>query len=151
MQTQFQKESFSCSYLNYKYTEDGELKVVRLPMVNVILTSNVVSIKTPGLVDSGATSTFLPLELADTLGLQEKRKSKAIGAGGHFVTKICEIDEIAVSRGNNSFLRFYHRIIDVPERNDMIPYLVLGRDTIFKENNITFFEKRKKITFVKSR
>ena len=30
----------------------------------------------------------------------------------------------------------------------MIPYVIMGRDTIFKENDVTFFENRKKIKFV---
>jgi hypothetical protein len=142
-----QNSTFTCKYLNYKYLEDGKVKIVRLPMVNVILRHNEVALKTPGLVDSGSTDTFLPLELSVTLGLAKKSESKAIGAGGEFETSICEIDEIMIAKGETTFLKLYHRNIIVPNKVERVPYLVLGRDTIFKENDITFFENRKKIRF----
>jgi hypothetical protein len=117
-------------------------------MVNVILVHNGVALKTPGLVDSGSTDTFIPIELANTLQLTEDGESKAVGAGGEFATSICDIDEIMIGRGNSTFLKLYHRLILVPKKIDMIPYVIMGRDTIFKENDVTFFENRKKIKFV---
>ena len=53
-----------------------------------------------------------------------------------------------IGRGNSTFLKLYHRLILVPKKIDMIPYVIMGRDTIFKENDVTFFENRKKIKFV---
>jgi hypothetical protein len=61
---------------------------MRLPLVQVRLSTNVTAFETLGLLDSGSTSTFLPTELAEILGLQiDPATSKpAVGAGGEFRT-----------------------------------------------------------------
>lgn len=128
--------------------EDGEPRTVILPMVNVVLTHKGMEIKTPALIDSGATTTFVPDEIADLLGLDKSEKSGAIGAGGDFETWLCEIDKISIMKNENVFVDLYHNVVNVPLKQDAIPYMILGRDTVFSKNDITFFENRKKIKFV---
>jgi hypothetical protein len=47
-------------------------------MLHVRLSHNDVSLTTIGLVDSGSTTTFVPLELADILSLPIEREDRAV-------------------------------------------------------------------------
>ena len=65
------------------YTVDGQHQ--RLPLLHIRLIGNTASLTTIALVDSGATVTFIPPELAEAVGLQKMRENEsAIGAGGAF-------------------------------------------------------------------
>lgn len=103
-------------------------------------------LRTIALVDSGATSTFVPPELAEAVGMETVRQGEsAEGAGGKF------LNDIAVFRFDllHGSERVYQLECEsfVPKDPDRIPYVVLGRDSIFKVYDITFRENQEIVAF----
>jgi len=140
------KGTFTCKYLSFY---DPKLKRnFRLPLVHIRLKNKDNSIRTDALVDSGATATFIPIELAEILELELPEKtSDAVGAGGTFSTYACEIDQIDVLKGTRIFCSIKNMRISIPKKLDVIPHSILGRDSIFWKNDITFRERKQHTIF----
>jgi hypothetical protein len=99
-------------------------------------------------VDSGATSTFVPIELAEILGIEiPEERIEAMGAGGTFPIYNSKIKEIDVLKGMNPFCVMKDLDVAIPVSPDAIPHVILGRDTIFWSNDITFRERREHTIF----
>lgn len=124
------------------YTVDGEQ--LRLPLLNIRLIGPSDTLKTIALVDSGATLTFIPPELAAAVGLEpEKRGEQAIGAGGAFANDLCPY-RIQLLKKDQP-IRDLEGVAFVPQEADRVPYVVLGRDSIFRIYDITFRENRQMV------
>jgi len=112
-------------------------------MLHIRLSHGDLSLSTIGLVDSGSTTTFLPLELADILSLPIEREDSAVGAGGTFRNTIRKVD-IRLLKGNTPFFKFDGFPTYVPLEEGRVPYVVLGRDSIFRAFDIIFRETQQK-------
>lgn len=134
------KEKCICKYRNFT-DKDGTL--YRLPMVPVRVEHEGVSFRTAALVDSGANSTFIPYDFIEILGLKIDGESSARGAGGLFPTYLSRVN-IDVLKGVRSIHTFQDCEVQIAKDNVDIP-MVLGRDTIFEEFEITFRERDEKI------
>lgn len=140
------KGTFTCKYLSFY---DPKLRrPFRLPLVHVRLVHNSNTIRTDALVDSGATTTFIPIELADVLEMELPNETHdAVGAGGAFPTYTSKIGAIEVLKGFRVFCRMKNFDVLVPKNPDVIPHSILGRDSIFWDNDITFRERRRHTIF----
>lgn len=112
-------------------------------MLHVRLSHGDVSLSTIGLVDSGSTTTFVPLELAEILSLPIEREDRAVGAGGSFNNTIRKVD-ITLLKGRTRFSKIPNFPAYVPVEEGRIPYVVLGRDSIFRKFDITFRENKQR-------
>ena len=139
--------AFSCRYLLY----DFHGSPIRLPAVHVrISTSASNAISSFALVDSGATVSFVPLELAELLQVPlTGSEVDSEGAGGSFKTRLVELRvEIIKSRS----VCWSKRVnFHVPTEHNRIPYIVLGRDTVFRDYDIIFRENEQRTVFRSSR
>ncbi|MFQ5832066.1 MAG: aspartyl protease family protein [Candidatus Thorarchaeota archaeon] len=90
-----------CKYRTFR-EEDGT--AYRLPMIFVYLEHKGISFRTPVLVDSGATCSFIPLELAETLELLMEEEDSARGAGGVIPIFVSNVN-IAIFEGPQALLR----------------------------------------------
>ena len=100
------------------------------------------AVSSVGLVDSGSTVTFVPFELAEVLDLphvEENRES--IGAGGTFSTFIARLHHLQLIKGSTIISDFVNLFVHVPTEPDRIPYIILGRDAIFKRFEVAFRER----------
>jgi len=120
----------------------------RLPMLSVRLISpSGRSLITNALVDSGATVSFLPPDLAGALGLLRKKKEVSYGAGGSFSVWSSTVSIQYLKKG---------RAMSAPERVEVrvpysgrcIPYAVLGRDSVFLLYNVMFRERAQTIELI---
>ena len=104
-------------------------------------------LKTVALIDSGATSNFLPRELAEILDLDLSQEPKdAFGAGGKFRNISSLIGKCQLIKNKNLvFDEFTNLITNVPVEPNTLPYMVLGRDSIFRKFSIRFIEVEEKI------
>src|SRR5208282_2160471 len=151
-----------CSYLTF--TDPTLKRAFRLPLVHIRLCHKDKSFRTDALVDSGATVTFIPLELMNVLGFdlapegvdppnqtteEEKPKAKhqAVGAGGLFSTYEVKIDSIQMIKGSFAFAEFKDWSVLVPSRIGSIPHAVLGRDSVFKKFDVTYRENKEEMVF----
>jgi hypothetical protein len=100
------------------------------------------SLRTIGLVDSGSTTTFIPMELADMLSIPVEKQAQAVGAGGQFQNTIRKVN-ITILKGTNPIVHFNNFPAYVPTEADRIPYVVLGRDSLFRKFDVTFREDNK--------
>src|SRR3989442_4109963 len=125
-------DHITCKYLMYPYGS----KLIRLPLVHIHLKEKN-EIQTDALVDSGATATVVPNELADLIGLlpegdeaQEKaKKGEATGASAAFPTYILRLAELRVIKGSHVFDTLREIDVHVPRTSNIkIPYVVLGRN-----------------------
>ena len=116
-------------------------------MVNVKLIHKNQDLKTVALIDSGATSNFFPRELAEILELDLTKKPRdAVGAGGKFSNIDSLIGKCQLIKNKNSvFAEFTNLGINVPVVTNTLPYMVLGRDSIFQRFNIKFMERNEKV------
>jgi len=138
--------TFTCKYLSF-YDPKLE-KFFRLPLVHIRIKHNGNTIRTDALVDSGATGTFIPIELAEVLGVEKPDETvDAVGAGGTFSTFITKIGEIEVLKGLNIFCRMRNFLVSIPVNPETIPHTILGRDSIFWHNDITFRERKEHTVF----
>ena len=143
------RKSITCKYLAYRFPRNGDFVHVRLPMVHVYVKSGDREFTTDGLVDSGSTATFLPYEFIEILELKNLQDSSAVGAGGSFPTWLGRIDVLRLIKHAEAFDTFRNVTVHIPKNEGAIPYIVLGRDTIFKHFDITFYEKRRKVVFTR--
>lgn len=83
--------------------------------------------QTAALVDSGSTTTFLPTDIAEILGLtiDPTTSQTAIGAGGQFQTTIFKVN-IQLLKGGYMFDEFKDWLVTVPLNREAVPYVVLG-------------------------
>lgn len=147
-----------CKYLVYSYkTSDGSLRTIRLPLVQVYLKSPVANTNTIGLVDSGATKTILPQEYGEILSLQYEKdasgrllRSETIGAGGTFFCLVATLQKLALKRDVVPFCTLTNVPVLVAEPEGALPYVILGRDYVFSRFDITFHERRQKMTFTRA-
>jgi len=135
------KGTFVCRYLSFY---DPRLKrTFRLPLVHIRVKHSNVAFKTDALVDSGATATFVPIEIAEILGMKLPAETHdAVGAGGPFSTFLSEIDLIEVFKGSRICCEFEKIKVLIPTSTGAVPHTILGRDSIFMVHDITFRELR---------
>jgi len=105
--------------------------------------------KTAALVDSGSTATFVPPELAEILGLEPGPSSGASGAGGEFPTNLASTT-IEIFGGGEIAARMECEV-HVPVDRGRVPFVVLGRDTVFLRYDITFRENAGIVILQKAR
>jgi predicted aspartyl protease len=144
-------DHITCKYLMYPHGK----RFIRLPLLHVHLKEKN-EIQTDALVDSGATATFIPNEIADVIGLlpetQEEKdkalKSEATAATSSFPTYVIKLAELRVIKGIHVFDTFREMNVHIPRtENIRLPYVVLGRNYLFKHFDITFHENRHKMSF----
>lgn len=137
----FRVRPFSQRYISYQLGE----RFLRLPLLHVRLIGNTDKFRTIALVDSGATVSFVPLELAEAVSLPIVRRDvSAVGAGGEFPNDVCEFRVEVLIKDE-----IVHRIRGeayVPKERGRIPYVVLGRDYLFGDYDITFREHEQKVS-----
>jgi predicted aspartyl protease len=108
-------------------------------------------VATDGLVDTGATTTFIPKEIADLLDLIPSGDNvvhlEASGAGGRFPTTPVTLKRLTLVKNISPFAEFVEVPAMIPDQDDVLPYVILGRDRVFKRFNITFQERRRKFVF----
>jgi hypothetical protein len=138
--------TFTCKYLSFF---DPKLKkTFRLPLVHIRLKHKENAIRTDALIDSGATGTFIPIELTEVLELERPTETiDAVGAGGTFPTFVTKIGEIQVLKGSRIFCKMSNFTVSIPIDPDALPHTVLGRDSVFWQNDITFRERRQHTIF----
>jgi hypothetical protein len=74
------RRAVSCKYLTFY---DPRLDIrFRLPLVHIRIRHGDIALRTDALIDSGATCTFIPLDLIEVLGIDPpKGRHDAVGAG----------------------------------------------------------------------
>lgn len=135
-----QRSAISCRYLVYTLPNGRQ---IRLPLLHIRLSHNNQSLTTIALIDSGATTTFIPLELAQILALPTEHQETAVGAGGTFTNTIRKVN-LALLKGKTPFAKFTDLPVYVPTETGRIPYAILGRDAIFRKFDITFRENQQR-------
>lgn len=128
-----------CRYLVYRFHG----RPIFLPLIHVRLVSESNAISSIGLVDSGSTVTFLPYELAELLDLPHLLEdTESIGAGGPFSTFIAKLHRLQLIKGTKIISNFVDLQVHVPTEPDRIPYVILGRNSIFDRFEVIFQEKK---------
>jgi len=132
-----------------------------LPLIEVELKSEKQVTSTIGLIDSGATLTFIPYEIADILELvpneplQAHQISRVQTAGGiaNFLSvkirRLSVLHKGSIFSDFNNFTVYFPYASEVEDRYKVdLPYAILGRDSIFKRFVITFLEKRSEFELI---
>ena len=103
------------------------------------------------LVDSGADTSFLPLEIAEILELKLSEKSHTSrSATGPFETKHASV-EAEILRGDTCIpIGAIQVIVPISKLNDryITSYALLGRNPFFKKFDITFRDKNRKLILI---
>ena len=148
MRSQRRIPSAICRYLSFKDPRSG--KFFKLPLVHIRIKNGDISFKTDALIDSGATSTFMMAEFVDLLELQAKlaqaSEEDIVGAGGHIKARRIPLDSMSILKSNDVFCNMKNVSVLVPPLG-AIPFVVLGRDTVFREHDITFRENQRHLIF----
>jgi len=137
------RRKFLCKYLSYQNKAGNWL---RLPLIRVDLRNGDEAMSTVALIDSGATASFIPYEIAvDILGLEAVQDDVPVtGAGSTFPNMLMNIYGITIKKGVDAFCQLEDVLVHVPKPPAEIPYCILGRDTIFRLYEITFRENEGK-------
>lgn len=126
--------------------------MILLPLIHVELVSATEHFTTTALLDSGATLSFIPYEMAEILGLIPTTKPTPIPvstAGGTSRFFPVRLERLSLLVGGKIFSDFSDVSVLVPTRPEHdLPYVILGRDTIFTRFHVTFKEKVKKFVLV---
>ncbi len=139
------RHSFSQRYLSYAVEIQGRTVIQKFPFLHVRLIGPSTTFRTNALIDSGATTTFIPTGLAmGILGLNVvEPDQEATGAGGAFLNDICEF-KLELLKGMEVMCKMEGRAF-VPKEEGRVPYVVLGRDILFGLYDITFRERRQMV------
>ena len=139
------RSTIRCNYISYNDPKTNH--TYKLPMLHVRLIHGARSMKSVALIDSGATTNFIPRELADLLGLDLSNTPKdAVGAGGVFSNIESRIDKVVLLKGlNSAYDQFQNLFTYVPVQSDTLPYMILGRENLFRRYDIKFQEREEKV------
>jgi hypothetical protein len=132
-----------CRYLDYRLPNS---RVIFLPVIHVELTSETQEFTAIGLLDSGATTSFIPYEIAEILEILPKQRrcievETAGGPCGFFSVTLKKLSLLAGGRKYSEFPDI-NLLVPAPEKD--LPYVILGRDYVFKRFHITFKENIQK-------
>lgn len=129
--------------------QKGSVRTLLLPLVHVRIESPREHIETDALVDSGATRTLIPKEIAEILPSLKYKEQRAevTGAGGVFLARVTRLKKLALIKNVTPFANFVETEVLVPDHEGILPYVILGRDYVFRRFDITFHENRRKLTF----
>jgi hypothetical protein len=132
-----------CRYLDYRLPNGH---VIFLPLIHVEVASEQTAFGTVALLDSGATMSFIPYEIADILGIIPEQPT-SIGvetAGGTCDFFQVSLKRLSIITGGKTYSDFRNMHVLVPSPDRDLPYVILGRDYIFKRFHITFRENIRK-------
>lgn len=121
--------------------------MILLPLIHVELASEAEKLTTIGLLDSGATLSFIPYVIADILELipENPESIDVETAGGSVEFFPVTLKKLSLLAGGKIFSEFPNIQVLVPSQPERdIPYTILGRDYVFKRFHITFRENIKK-------
>ena len=140
------RQNTKCN-VKIKYLAYGHKIYQYLPMVHIILSNKKENIfSTIALVDSGATSTFIPLQIAELLEIELKEQNNDVSsAGGRFSSYITKINRMFIINGSTKLAKFKNPVIRVPIKDEGIPFVILGRDSIFQKFDIKFQESKQQL------
>jgi hypothetical protein len=116
--------------------------VIFLPLIHVELSSDTETLTTIGLLDSGATNSFIPYEIADILGIipEQPACTDVETAGGSCSFIQASLKKLSLLAGGRQYSEFPTIRILIPSQERDLPYVILGRDYVFKRFHITFKE-----------
>lgn len=129
--------------LTFKYIKDKHKeRLVPRPRVEIRLSNGDKTFKFAMLVDSGADVSFIPLEVAEILGLKLEDKQKSSSASGEFETFRSTVSADLL-KGTTTY-PLGNMDIRVPckstESANLNAHALLGRSLFFKRFDITFRE-----------
>jgi predicted aspartyl protease len=132
--------------MNFKYKslprKDGPPR--KTPTIPVTFIGPEESIDIIAILDSGADISVLPMEVGELLGLDlTKNRSPCSGIGGEVDTAENQV-RVRISQGHENYT-FAIPVKVVLDPNASIPVLI-GRDGFFEKFEITFDEKRERIS-----
>jgi hypothetical protein len=78
------------------------------------------------------------------LSLPVEKEEQAVGAGGRFQNTIRRVD-VSILKGTTPVIVFHSFPAYVPTEADRIPYVVLGRDSIFRKCDVIFRENLQRV------
>lgn len=128
----------------YKQSSFPDGTTVSVPKIPVSLVGEARVLKTMCLLDSGATETMVPKEIADLLGLEMKKSNKTTvtAVGGKTEAWQSKIKIIVEEKGR----RKHHITASTCILNDNdLDEIVVGRAGFFEAFDITFMETRKRV------
>jgi len=133
--------------MNFKYKslprKDGPPR--KTPTIPVTFIGPEDSIDIMAILDSGADISVLPMEVGEQLGLDlAKNRSPCSGIGGEVDTAENHV-RVRISQGHENYT-FEIPVKVVLDPKASIPVLI-GRDGFFEKFEITFDEKRARISF----
>jgi predicted aspartyl protease len=133
--------------MNFKYKslprKDGPPR--KTPTIPVTFIGPEDSIDIMAILDSGADISVLPMEVGEQLGLDlAKNRSPCSGIGGEVDTAEDHV-RVRISQGHENYT-FDIPVKVVLDPKASIPVLI-GRDGFFEKFEITFDEKRARISF----
>lgn len=104
----------------------------------------------PAIIDSGSSlKTLIPYSVASDLGLitDNMKQNFGFGPSGKFYTYETTLRALHIVNSKEEHLHTFDDLdVIIPVKNTYnLPFIVLGRDTIFSRYDITFSEKNKKI------
>ncbi len=141
------------SSVSFPYVaEKVERGIAFRPKTPITLSHDEKGLETLGLVDSGSDVSLIPLEMAVFLGLDLSGKRSEVS---DFHKKKVEMAysfvNLKIEKGDTIF-RILQMTIRIPIKNEEQPDgVILGRDGIFREFNITFEENSRRIVLQKVR
>lgn len=134
--------------LVFKYVKDiFDGKTIYRPRVEVRVFNGSNDIRLVMLVDSGADTSFLPLEVAEILQLKLGSPKVSRSAAGPFTTRFTTV-QAELIKGREK-IPLGPIPVNVPtrktEKGNFLSYSLLGRIGIFNKFDITFRENTKKL------
>ncbi len=133
-------------------TEKVEKGIIFRPKIPITISSGEKSLETLALVDSGSDISIIPRDMAEFLSLDLSGK---LGEVSDFhkrkVELVYSFVNVKIEKGDTVF-RMPQLPVRIPVKDEDQPDgVILGRDSLFREFDITFRENSKRIELVKIR
>ncbi len=106
------------------------------------------SINIHAYVDSGASHTFVPQRYAKLAGLLDEGNAvKVQHIEGSYEARMVAVRSMEIMRGQEVFENMRGQTVLVGESD--IQFCILGRNSVFRYFDITFSEKRRRVTLTR--
>ena len=136
--------STTFKYIPLNYGDDR----LQRPALEIRMTQKY-SINIHALVDSGATHTFLPKRFAKLLGFVDEGNFVNVQhIADRYKVRHATVKSIEIMQGQKVFENMRDQTVLIGDSE--IQFCILGRMSLFKRFDITFSEKRRKLTLTRA-
>lgn len=135
----------------FKDVNVREFGIIKRPIVPITISAEGKSLDVEALVDSGSDGCIIPKDLAEAIGIKTVGKIDEIGIGGEKMKAVIGQITVTIDDGKEHVTLPNIPVYVAVEGGPELEEVIIGREPIFRDFNITFKQNSDRIVFERAR